>query len=311
MYIEKRRVKGITYCYLAHSYRKFGKIKKVRVYLGKDLAESEAAKRLPDARSEIEARIAKLEEVKDPYVSVLTSSELAELESLEPSGKIKLSHLSEDDWLKFTETFAYNTNAIEGSTIGQKEAIGIIGKGKWPDKPKSEISETIGVSNAVKHLRNTKQHLSIPLIKELHRLVFMNSKHFAGAFRKDGEEVAVIDAAGNVIHRGAPSRRVISLLRQLIRWYNENRARYPTLILAAVVHNRFEGIHPFLDGNGRIGRLLIVNILIKHGLPPINIELMNRKEYYDTLRQYEIDGNIRPTLDFFLKEYRRTNKQRM
>jgi Fic family protein len=308
MHVEKRRVGGNIHYYLAHSYRKFGKVSKVRVYLGRNLTKIEIARRLPDAGIEIKERLARLEELRDPYVSVLSASELNELDGLKPSGRIKLSHLSEEEWLKFTETFAYNTNAIEGSTIGQKEAINIIDRGKWPDKPKFEISETLGVANAVKYLRNTKQHISISLIRELHRLVFMNSKQFAGSLRKEGEEVAVVDSSGNIIHRGARSDRVISLLRQLVGWYNKNRARYPPLILAAVVHNRFEGIHPFRDGNGRIGRLLVINILIKHGMPPLNIELKNRTEYYEALQEYELHGDIRPTIDLFLKEYRRANR---
>jgi Fic family protein len=72
-----------------------------------------------------------------------------------------------------------------------------------------------------------------------------------------------------------------------------------------VVHNQFETIHPFQDGNGRVGRLLLINILIKHGLPPLNIELKNRVEYYEAIGAYQAEGNIRPTLKLMLKEYRR------
>jgi len=62
-------------------------------------------------------------------------------------------------------------------------------------------------------------------------------------------------------------------------WYNDNAKEYPPFVSAAVVHNQFETIHPFQDGNGRVGRLLLINALIKHGLPPLNIELKNRKQY--------------------------------
>ncbi len=56
---------------------------------------------------------------------------------------------------------------------------------------------------------------------------------------------------------------------------------------------------------GRVGRLLLINILTKHGLPPLNIELKNRKQYYEALREYQATGNLRPTLDLMLKEYKR------
>jgi Fic family protein len=105
--------------------------------------------------------------------------------------------------------------------------------------------------------------------------------------------------------RGVPAEQVDSLLRNLARWYHDNRGRYPPFVLAAVVHNQFETIHPFQDGNGRVGRLLLINVLIKHGLPPLNIELENRTEYYEALREYQSTGNLRPTLNLMLKEYRR------
>ena len=83
-----------------------------------------------------------------------------------------------------------------------------------------------------------------------------------------------------------------------------NRKKYPALVLSAVVHNQFENIHPFRDGNGRVGRLLMVNILLKHGKPPIDIELRNRQEYYKALQAYETQGNLRPTIELMLKEYK-------
>ena len=80
------------------------------------------------------------------------------------------------------------------------------------------------------------------------------------------------------------------------------------MVLAAVVHNQFENIHPFQDGNGRVGRLLLNNILLKHDLPPLNIELRNRSQYYAALQVYVKDHNIRPTLELMLKEYRALKK---
>ena len=95
------------------------------------------------------------------------------------------------------------------------------------------------------------------------------------------------------------------MLKRLVAWYRKNRDRYTPFVLAAVVHNQFETIHPFEDGNGRIGRLLLINVLLKHGLPPLNIEIENRRDYYEALREYQTTGNIRPTLELMLKEYRR------
>ncbi len=304
MFVEIRQEKGKVKYYLVHSYRYGTKVKKIRVYLGFDLNKEEIRRKRKIAEKEIRTRINKLT-LNDPYKTALTSGELDELKSLEPKGQIRLMHLSEKEWLKFTEAFTYDTNAIEGSTVDKAEVKGILEANRWPDKPKEEISETFGVSDAVKYLRHTREHLSMGLIKELHRFVFRNSKPFAGKLRKLGEEVAVMDALGNVVHRGAFSGQVPSLLRELVGWYRKNRNKYPPLVLAAIVHNQFENIHPFRDGNGRVGRLLLINILLKHKLPPVNIELRNRKEYYAALQSYQKDGNIRPTIRLLLKEYRR------
>ena len=228
---------------------------------------------------------------------------------MDSKAAIKLQHLSEENWQRFTEEFTYNTNAIEGSTVGNAEVRDILEKDKWPDKSKEDISETIGVADAVDFIRKTKEPFSISLIKELHRLVFKNSKPFAGRLRKIGVEVGIYDSLGNLIHRGAPSTQVPILLKKLVRWYESNEKRYPALLLAAVVHNQFENIHPFADGNGRVGRLLLINILLKHRMPPVNIELENRQEYYAALKSYEKDGDVRPTLDLLLKEYRRLRKE--
>ena len=308
MNIEVRERRGIKYYYLAHSYRKFGKVRKIRVYLGRNLTKKDLDIKVSEAQGKLRESLAKIKKIRDPYKVALSESELAELEKLTSAGRIKLTHLSEDDWLKFTEAFTYDTNAIEGSTVEQKEVINILEKNEWPDKSKEEISETFGVADAVKYIRETEEELSIELIKELHRIVFKNSKSFAGTLRKIGEEVAVIDSKHNIIHRGAPSSSIVSLLNELIAWYKANKHKYPPLVLAAVVHNQFENIHPFRDGNGRVGRLILINILLKHELPPVNIELENRAEYYNALQRYELDGDIRPTIVLLLKEYRRLKR---
>ncbi len=308
MHLEIRKIKSGKKYYLAHSYRKDGKIRKIRIYLGRDLSDQELAEKREDAEKKINSRLLNVKFIHDPYQTVLSSEELKEIRTLETKGKIKLLHLSEEEWLKFTEAFTYDTNAIEGSTVTNKEVVNILEKNKWPEKPKSEISETYGVAEAVAYIRKTKEHISLELMKELHEIVFKNSKPFAGRFRERGIEVVIADAFGNIVHRGAPSSQVVSLLKRLEIWYKRNKGKYPPLVLAAVAHNQFENIHPFQDGNGRVGRLLLINILLKHGLPPLNIELKNRKEYYAALQAYENNQNIRPMIELMLKEYRRLRR---
>lgn len=309
MHLETRTVNGRRKYYLAHSYRSNSKVVKVSVFLGTDLGPEEIERLAEKAKVKLEKKIQSAKRIGDPYRTVLSPQEIKEVTLLTTKVKIRLAHLSEDDWKNFTEEFTYDTNAIEGSTVSKNEVRQVLADRQWPEKSKEEISETLGVAEAVKRIRKSRDHLSLELIRELHRTVFKNSKPFAGQTRqRSGVEVSIVDSSGRVIHRGAPAGQVDSQLRRLVRWYSDNRGRYPPFVLAAVVHNQFETIHPFQDGNGRVGRLLLINVLIKHGLPPLNIELENRKEYYEALREYQTSGNLRPTLNLMLKEYRRLKR---
>ncbi|MDP2925139.1 MAG: Fic family protein [Nanoarchaeota archaeon] len=308
MYIEKRKIKnGIKY-YLGHSFREGTKIHKIRKYLGKDLNEKILKERQEKAEGLILEEINQYKIIKDPIQTPLSKEEIGFVENIEKNQKLKVFHLSEKQWILFSELFTYNTNAIEGSELSRKEVKEILEKDKWPKKSKGDIAETYGVNDAIEFIRNTKEHISLELIKEFHKIVFKNSKEFAGEFRKKGEEVVVRDGLGNIVHMGAPQSRVGSLLNELIFWYNKNKDKYPGLILASVIHNQFENIHPFADGNGRVGRLLLNNILLKNGLPPVNIDFRNRREYYQSLQEYQKSHNLRPTIDLLIKEYKNLKK---
>jgi Fic family protein len=309
MYVEKRNYYGKTRYWLAHSFREGGKIHKIRKLLGTNLSPEILEDRKKKAEQLILDEINKYKVIKDPLHDKISKEEIEFIKRLQSEANLKIVHLSESEWKKFSEVFSYNTNAIEGSELTLKETENVIEKGVWPiKKSKEDIAEALGVDEAISFIRKTKEHVSLDLIKEIHKIVFKNSKNFAGEFRKGGEEVVVRTGTGVIVHEGAPSSRVITLLRELIVWYNKYRKEYPGILLAAVIHNQFENIHPFADGNGRVGRILLNNILLKNTLPPLNIDLKNQREYYDTLQSYENGGNIRPTIELMLKEYKALKK---
>ena len=311
MYIEKRKVRGRILYYLGHSFREGKKIHKIRKYLGADLPSELLKERQEKAEKLILEEINQYKIIQDPLQISLPYKEIEFVKGLESKEKLRVFHLSEKQWQIFSELFIYNTNAIEGSELDKKEVKEILEENKWPKKSKEDIAETYGVNEAIKFIREAKEDISLDLIRKLHKLVFKNSKSFAGEFRKPGEEVVVRNGVGNIVHMGAPQSRVISLLNELIEWYNKNKDKYPALILTSVVHNQFENIHPFRDGNGRVGRLLLNNILLKHKLPPVNIDFKNRAEYYHSLQEYEKNHNLRPTIDLILKEYKTLRKKLM
>jgi len=277
--------------------------------MGSNLNQEKLVQMREVAEKQILQRVKVFKKINDPLLEVLTENEIKKIKELEAKKNFKIFHLSEEQWQRFSELFTYNTNAIEGSELNQKEVNQILEKDKWPeDKTKEDISEAYGVTEAIKFIRKTKEHISIELIKQIHETVFKNSKPFAGKLRQ-GIEVVVRDGLGNVVNQGAPSEKVVELLKQLIQWYNKYKKKYPPILLATVVHNQFENIHPFQDGNGRVGRILMNNMLIKHGLPPVNIDFKNRRKYYESLQQYENNHNIRPTIELLLDEYKKLKNQ--
>jgi len=309
MYVEKRILKGKIKYYLSHSFREGGKIHKIRKLLGTNLSKDILDDRKKKAEKLILDEIEKYKVIKDPLDKKLSEEEIEFIKQLEKEANLKVIHMSEADWELFSELFTYNTNAIEGSELTNIEVKEIITENKWPkEKSKADIAEAYGVDEAISFIRKTKDDFSIELIKEIHKIVFKNSKKFAGDFRAKGEEVVVRTTSGIIVHEGAPQSRVVSLLKELTKWYKENKNNYSPLILASVIHNQFENIHPFADGNGRVGRILLNNILLKNGLPPVNIELKHQTEYYMTLQEYEKNKNLRPTIEFLLKEYKATTK---
>ena len=231
MHIEARKRGKRRLYYLAHSFRDKGKVRKIRRYLGANL-EKESLKALREqAEKSIMQQLEAYRRMSDPLHAVLSENEKRELETLIAKGDVKIFNLSEEEWTRFTEAFTYDTNAIEGSIVTAAEVRNILERDQWPDKPKGDISEAYGVAEAVKYIRKTREHISLQLIKKLHHMVFRNSKPFAGRFRGKGIEVVVADKWGNAVHRGAPQKRVPSLLRELAAWYEKSRKEYHPIML--------------------------------------------------------------------------------
>ena len=302
MYVEKRKSGENIKYYLSHTFRDEDKYKKIRKYLGQNLTPEEVEKLSKEAEKYI---LSQIEELKTEIFNFsLSKNQIEQLNKYD--SKIKILHLTKDQWKTFQEDFVFNTNAIEGSTVLENEVKEILEK-KHEAKTSDE-KETIGLSLAVDYIREAKEDLSLDLILKLHKLCFEETKSFAGKFRDD-VEVVIKNSLGDIVHRGAPKELVLSEIEELIAWYQEHKTFFKPLVLAAIVHNQFEHIHPFQDGNGRIGRLLLNFILIKNNYPPINIFLENRGEYYNTLKLYSDSEEIKPTLRFLISQYKKMIKK--
>ncbi len=300
MYVEKRKERNSIKYYLVHSYREKGVVKKIRKYLGLDLSKEELERRKKET-------VEVIEEIVDEHKTEVFNFKLGpeQLKKLDKyDNYLKINHLVSLDWKQFTEDFVYNTNAIEGSTVQASEVHDLIEKNKLVEN--KDEQETLNVAKAVEFIRKTREELSLDLILKIHHICFEGTKSFAGKFRT--VEVVIRNSKGEILHSGTRASELREALENFIVWYHKNKSKFKPLVLAAIVHNQFEHIHPFQDGNGRVGRLLLNLVLLQNNYPPINIKLEDRQEYYKMLQEYSNNRKLKPTLEFLIKEYKRMLK---
>lgn len=178
----------------------------------------------------------------------------------------------------------YNSNAIENSTLTLEDTEKILSGGSL--ERKVNIREVYEAKNLAKLtetlLEKNKFKLNIKLILSLHKTLLTHlDDSIAGRFRNGKEWVRV----GN--HLGANPQFVVTLMQELVDNYNQNKTSY-FLDAIAHFHAEFETIHPFVDGNGRMGRVLINLQLMNAGLPPIIIQNKSKNtEYYPLFTNYQ------------------------
>ena len=177
----------------------------------------------------------------------------------------------------------YNSNAIENSTLTLEDTEDILIRNQIrTDHEIREIYEAKNLASAIEYLMdNPEKEISVELILKLHKTLLTNIRdEIAGRFRSGKEWVRV------GTHIGANPEFVNGFMHDLIRDYSSDNGEY-FLEKIAYFHAEFENIHPFGDGNGRIGRLLTNEQLDMLGLPPIIIPNKSKfDEYYPALDEY-------------------------
>jgi len=178
----------------------------------------------------------------------------------------------------------YNSNAIENSTLTLEDTEKILSGGNLLRKVNvREVYETKNLAKLTEALlEKNKSKLNIKLILGLHKTLLTHiDDNIAGRFRSGKEWVRV----GN--HLGANPQFVTTLMQELVDYYSQNKTNY-FLDAIAHFHAEFETIHPFVDGNGRMGRVLINLQLMNVGLPPIIIQNKSKHtEYYPLFTHYQ------------------------
>lgn len=190
----------------------------------------------------------------------------------------------------------YNSNAIENSTLTLEDTEDILIRNQIrTDHEIREIYEAKNLASAIEYLMdNPEKEISIELILKLHKTLLTNIRdEIAGRFRSGKEWVRV------GTHIGANPKFVNGLMYELVEEHNSHAGIY-FLNKIAYFHAEFENIHPFSDGNGRIGRLLTNEQLDILGLPPIIIPNKSKfNEYYPALDEYTKTNKIDKLTELF------------
>jgi len=278
-----RVIKRKGYYYLQHSFRKKGKIITKELYLGTEIPEDIEKREEVFLRQYLKAEVfKKLDSIKTVY---------------KQEWKRIPSSIQKKMLVDLSIEFTYNTNAIEGSTITLEETEELIKHRMAPHKDIRDIQETLKHSELFFKIIKKPQSIANETILQWHKELFSGTKSdMAGRYR---------DYLVRVGPYTAPDwQEVKRLMKALIQWHSKNSRLMHPVELAARAHYKFEKIHPFGDGNGRTGRLLVANILQKAGYPHLIIEYKRRMSYYKALSKTE--DNF---LMYFIRRYLRVHQK--
>ncbi len=278
----KRKVGKYEYYYIVRSFRKNGKFYKEQKYIGKEIPDNIKELMEEFKKKGLAEFYQRLEKIKNNFQS--------EWKKLPKS-------IKEKEKQEIAIAFTYNTNAIEGSTITLEEAKEVIEYKISPNKPLNEIKEAESHAKTFLKMLEKQENLSKELILRWHKEIFGETKpDIAGRYRnylvRIGEHLA-------------PDWQDISKLMKELFIFLKTKNMNP-VELSARVHYRFEKIHPFGDGNGRIGRLVMNYILWFNHYPILIIEYKKRRLYYKALNKDE-EGFVR----YYLRRYLAVHKNKL
>jgi len=211
------------------------------------------------------------------------------------------------------------SSQIEGTQSSLSDLILYESK-EIPKVPIDDVEEVSSYVAALEHgLKRIENGfpLSLRLIREMHEILLSSgrgSDKQPGEFRKSQNWIGG-SRPGNANFVPPPPEKLMECLDSLEKYLHQENRQYPSLVDAALIHVQFETIHPFLDGNGRIGRLLITFFLIMMGnlkQPSLYLSLFfknNRTTYYERLSAVRTSGDWEGWLEFFLTGVKETAGQ--
>ncbi len=294
--VKYKTINGKKYLYAEYSFRlPNSKIKKISKLIKNE--EEGNNKEVKDyfLKKQIESYQDYTLETYKPD-NILTKEQIKKLERIRIEYKKIMKSFTKNqikDILdRFTVNFTYESNAIEGNSLTLKDVTLILGENIVPkNKDLREVYETRNTREAHELLFRNKIKINIKDIINVHSILVKDIGVELG-FKKLPNYLVMRDL------KTTPPEKVEEELNKLIYWYGINKNKIHPLRLATEFHARFESIHPFEDGNGRTGRVLLNAILLEQDYPPLIIRKTARIAYFSSLEAY--DKGYKDKLERFL-----------
>ena len=304
-HIEIKRVKDVEYASFVKKIRIMGNSYRIFEHIGKNVPtinKREYLKRNLDRLLEKEFTLRRplLEDLAITY----SDKPLFDIEVL----SIKIDNLleakgNEDAVLvDFAREFIFNSNNIEGSKIPAEEVKRIIETGDTRYQNANEVKEVFNSIDAMEYIRSGFK-FNIPSIKRLYYvltkdLLMPNGLPYPRGFKNERNVVNNMETI--------PPEMVITELSDLLEYYKGNKRKEHPLKLAMYFHLKYEGIHPFQDGNGRTGRMIMNKILMSNGYFPIIIYSDNSTAYYNAIAKGMTQRDKRKYYQFMMEQAKKT-----
>ena len=289
VYTEIKEINGKKYYYRVKNFRTGKTFKKKRIYLGADLDK----KALLEKESEADRELRLLS-------SLLSEEEKTFLEGIKEKYHAEPKENLENRYEVFCSQFTYDSDAIEGNTLTLQQTSMLLFENIVPAaKSMREINEALNHKKAFDFILQYQDDINKQFILDIHSLIVRDT------LRKNLESQIGKLRTLQVYIRGAKwmppkPEDVPNEIKTLLAWYSQNKKKLHPLIIATYFHVVFEQIHPFVDGNGRVGRLLMNFILHKNGYPMINIPNKIKQRYYSALEKAHLEGDLRPFIELLI-----------
>ncbi len=312
MKLTIRKIHGKSYAYLEKSIRIRDKTRKISKYISphKDIGKKDMGKIRREFKEEMLKKEVKLrtkiilKNIKSLEYP-LTVKEVKKIEEMNIKYKEMIRNLpkkSIDDINKrFIANYVYDSNALEGNSLTLKNVAEIVFENRISQgKDLREVYDAQNSYNLFLFLKKTKHKIDHDFIIKLHSLLIKNIDNRLG-YRK--EPIMLLGKTTKL----AEPENVCREMNNLLKWYEDNENKMYFLELAFKFHAKFEKIHPFCDGNGRIGRFLLNYILMRQGYFPVIIRKTSRNRYIKSLEAADKEKWLilmRFALDSYKKTFR-------